>query len=215
MNSQRHPFDIDLVLTQVEEAVKPFPKAGLFELAEEGFGSPFELLVACIISIRTYDEVMLPCARRLFRLAQTPLEMSVLTQEQIDTAIKDSTFHERKAQQIAEIAQRIVSEYNGTLPCEKDVLLSFRGVGPKCANLVLGIAADHVAHSYSAMQIVAHYPDLTSAQVHAALTYYYDHQEAMEAALIASYTKAERQRRDHTPHPKLTKLVSARLRQAK
>ena len=80
---------------------------------------------------------------------------------------------------------------------------------------VIDIAADHVAHSYSAMQIVAHYPDLTSAQVHAALTYYYDHQEAMDAALIASYTKAERQRRDHTPHPKLTKLVSARLRQAK
>ena len=98
MNSQKHPFDIDQALQQVEETVRPFPKAGLFELAEQGFGSPFELLVACIISIRTYDEVMLPCVRRLFRLAQTPLEMSVLTQEQINTAIKDSTFHERKAE---------------------------------------------------------------------------------------------------------------------
>ena len=85
---------------------------------------------------------MLPCARRLFKLAQTPLEMSVLTQEQIDAAIKESTFHERKAQQIAEIALRVVSEYGGTLPCEKDILLSFHGVGPKCANLVLGIAGD-------------------------------------------------------------------------
>ena len=139
---KKNPFDIDLALTRVEEAVKPFPKAGLFELAEEGFGSPFELLVACIISIRTFDEVMLPCARGLLKLARTPLEMSALTQEQIDTAIKDSTFHERKAQQIAEIAQRIVAEYEGTLPCKKDVLVSFRGVGPKCANLVLGIAGD-------------------------------------------------------------------------
>lgn len=137
---KKHPFDIDLVLTRIEEAVRPFPKAGLFELAEEGFGSPFELLVACIISIRTFDEVMLPCARRLLKLAQTPREMSALTPQQIDTAIKDSTFHERKAQQIAEIAQRIVSEYGGMLPCEKDVFVSFRGVGPKCANLVLGIA---------------------------------------------------------------------------
>ena len=142
MNSQKPLFDIDLALQQIEEAVRPFPKAGLFELAEEGFGSPFELLVACIISIRTYDEVMLPCTRRLFELARTPLAMSALTQEQIDTAIKESTFHDRKAEQIAEIAQRIVNEYDGTLPCEKDVLISFRGVGPKCANLVLGIAGD-------------------------------------------------------------------------
>jgi endonuclease-3 len=137
---KKNPFDIDLALQQVEEAVRPFPKAGLFELAEEGFGSPFELLVACIISIRTFDEVMLPCARRLLKLARTPLELSALTPEQIDAEIKDSTFHDRKAQQIAAIAQRIVTEYDGTLPCKKDVLLSFRGVGPKCANLVLGIA---------------------------------------------------------------------------
>jgi endonuclease-3 len=139
---KKHPFDIDLALQQVEKAVRPFPKAGLFELAEEGFGSPFELLVACIISIRTFDEVMLPCARRLLKLARTPLEMSALTPEQIDAEIKDSTFHDRKAQQIAAIAQRIVTKYDGTLPCKKDVLLSFRGVGPKCANLVLGKAGD-------------------------------------------------------------------------
>ena len=132
--SKKHSFDIDLALAQVEEAVRPFPKAGLFELAEEGFDSPFELLVACIISIRTFDEVMLPCARRLLKLARTPREMSALTPQQIDAAIKDSTFHERKAQQISEIAQRIVSEYDGTLPCEKRTfLVSFRGVGPKCA----------------------------------------------------------------------------------
>jgi len=139
---EKHPFDIDRAIERVREAVKSFPKAGLFELAEEGFDSLFELLVACIISIRTYDEVMLPCARKLFELARTPLEMSGLTIEQIDTAIVTSTFHENKAQQIYDIAQRIVEEYAGTLPCEQEVLLSFRGVGPKCANLVLGIACD-------------------------------------------------------------------------
>jgi len=139
---EKHPFDIDRAIERVREAVKSFPKAGLFELAEEGFDSLFELLVACIISIRTYDEVMLPCARKLFELARTPLEMSGLTVQQIDTAIVTSTFHENKAQQIYDIAQRIVEEYAGTLLCKQEVLLSFRGVGPKCANLVLGIACD-------------------------------------------------------------------------
>ena len=69
------PFDVDQVFLRVREAVRPFPKAALFELAEEGFRSPFEQLVACIISTRTLDEVTLPTARRLFALARTPLEV--------------------------------------------------------------------------------------------------------------------------------------------
>jgi uncharacterized protein (DUF433 family) len=75
---------------------------------------------------------------------------------------------------------------------------------------VIDIAADHVAHGYSAAQIVEHYPDLTPAQVHAALTYYYDHQDAMDADLMASYSATEHLREQHTPHPK---LVAARTRQ--
>ncbi|MGQ9628922.1 MAG: endonuclease III domain-containing protein [bacterium] len=137
---KRRPFDIDLAVERVREAIGPFPKAAMFELAEEGFDSPFELLVACIISIRTLDEVTLPCARQLFELARTPVEMSALTAERIDEAIGASTFHEAKARQIHEIARRIVAEYAGVLPCSAEVLTSFRGVGPKCANLVLGIA---------------------------------------------------------------------------
>jgi uncharacterized protein (DUF433 family) len=76
---------------------------------------------------------------------------------------------------------------------------------------VIDIVADHIAHGYSAAQIVEQYPDLTLAQVHAALTYYYDHQADLEAALIASYTQAEHSRHHHTLHPK---LVAARVRQA-
>jgi uncharacterized protein (DUF433 family) len=56
---------------------------------------------------------------------------------------------------------------------------------------VVDIAADHVVHGYSAAQIVEQYPDLTLAQVHAALTYYYDHQHTIDAALVASYVEAE------------------------
>lgn len=138
----KRPFDIDLVMRHLEEAVKPYPKAALFELAEDGFASPFELLIACIISIRTMDEVMLPTARRLFARARTPLAVSQLTPEAIEEIIRPSSFHERKAQQIQAIAQKVVEEFEGDLPCDREILLSFAGVGPKCANLVLGIACD-------------------------------------------------------------------------
>jgi uncharacterized protein (DUF433 family) len=75
---------------------------------------------------------------------------------------------------------------------------------------VIDLVADHVVHGYSAAQIVEQYPDLTPAQVHAALTYYYDHQDALDATLAASYAQVEQQRHRHTPHPK---LVAMRARQ--
>ena len=133
-------FDIGLAMRLIRTAVRPWPKAALFELAEDGFKSTFEQLVACIISIRTYDEVTLPVSRKLFERARTPAEVSELTYEELDALISQSTFHERKASQIFEIARRAADEFDGRLPCDREVFMSFSGVGPKCANLVLGIA---------------------------------------------------------------------------
>jgi endonuclease III len=136
----KRPIDIDAMLDRIREVVRPLAKAALFELQEDGYGSTFEQLVACIISIRTLDEVMIRTARGFFEVARTPAEVARLSVEQIDELIHNSSFHEAKARQIHDIAVRVVEEFGGELPCENEVLLSFRGVGPKCANLVLGIA---------------------------------------------------------------------------
>jgi endonuclease-3 len=135
-------FDIDVVMSRIEEAVKPFPKAAMFELAERGYDSAFEQLIACILSIRTYDEVSLPLSEALFAVARTAESIANLTPAAILEIIQKSTFAERKAQQIQAIAQQVVDEYDGELPCDRDLMLSFAGVGPKCANLALGIACD-------------------------------------------------------------------------
>jgi endonuclease-3 len=137
---RKQPFDIDEVMRRVAGAVEPFAKAAMFELADDGFTSPFEQLIACMISIRTLDEVTLPTARRLFAAARTPAEVSRLTVKEIDRLIGTCTFHEPKAKQIHEIAKQVMEKYGGEMPCELNVLLSFRGVGPKCAHLALGIA---------------------------------------------------------------------------
>ncbi|MGH7720529.1 MAG: endonuclease III domain-containing protein [Gemmatimonadaceae bacterium] len=124
----------------LRSAVAAHADAAMFELADEGYRSPFEQLVACIISIRTLDEVSLPTARRLFEGARTPAEMARLGPARIDRLIRTSSFHEAKAYQIHAIAARVAGEMGGELPCDREVLLSFKGVGPKCANLTLGIA---------------------------------------------------------------------------
>src|SRR5215510_2876183 len=100
----KKPFDIDIALKRISKAVEPFPKAAMFELAEQGFNSTFEQLVACMISIRTYDEVSLPTAIKLFERARTPDQVAKLTPKQIDDLIRISTFHERKAEQIHAMA---------------------------------------------------------------------------------------------------------------
>jgi endonuclease-3 len=138
--TRKQPFDIDIAIDRLREAVRPLPKAAMFALAEEGHASLFEQLVACIISIRTRDETTLPVARRLFAAAPTPEALSRLTWRQIDELIQPCTFHEPKAKQIQEIARRTVAEFGGVLPCDREVLTSFAGVGPKCANLALGVA---------------------------------------------------------------------------
>lgn len=134
------PFDPATAFALIDEAIAPFPRAALFELAERGFDSPFEQLVACLISIRTYDEVSLPAALRLFGAARTPAEVTRLSTKEIDALIAPATYHEAKAPQIAAIAKRCLEEWNGELSCDRETLVSLNGVGPKCAGLTLGIA---------------------------------------------------------------------------
>jgi endonuclease-3 len=134
------PFDIRPAMDRIRKAVSRFPKAALIQLAEEGHTSAFEQLVACIISVRTFDESTIICARKLFALGRTPRQLAGLDPALIAEAISTSSFHEVKALRIHAAARRIVEEYGGVLTCQRDVLLSFPGVGPKCANLVLAIA---------------------------------------------------------------------------
>jgi endonuclease-3 len=174
----KKPFDLEEAIARLRTAVAPLPKAAMFQLAEDGYRSVFEQLVACIISIRTRDETMLPVAKQLFAKARTPEEMLQLTPQEIDRLISTSSFHEAKAKQIHEIAKRAVAEFGGELPCDEEVLLSFRGVGPKCAGLVLGIACGHAAigvdiHVHRVTNrwgyVQASTPEKTMATLHAIL----------------------------------------------
>lgn len=138
--ARKRPFNIHVVLRRIRAAVTEHADAAMFELAKHGFTTVFQQLVACIISIRTRDEVSLPTAIRLLERAPTPAAVAKLSVARIDSLIGTSSFHEAKAAQIREIARRTVDEYGGELPCDFEVLTSFRGVGPKCANLAMGVA---------------------------------------------------------------------------
>jgi endonuclease III len=138
----KQPFEIDIVMARIREAVQAFPKAAMFELYEAGYISLFEQLISCLISIRTYDEVSSPVSRRLFDRARTPEAIAELTIKEIEALIQGCTYPEQKARQIHAIAEQILTEHQGQLPADLNVLLSFKGIGVKCAHLALGIACN-------------------------------------------------------------------------
>jgi endonuclease III len=136
----KRPLDIHVAIERVREAVRRFPRAMLFQLYDEGHTSPFEMLVACLISVRTRDETSYAMARRLFAHARTPAELAELDINAIDALIDKCAFHLVKSEQINTMARLIVEEHEGQLPCSFEVMTSYPGIGPKCANLALAIA---------------------------------------------------------------------------
>jgi endonuclease-3 len=103
---------------------------------------PFRVLVGCIISLRTKDEVMFPATARLFGRASTPAEMRRLRQPTVEKLIYPAGFYRRKAEQIREISRILVQEHGGEVPSSMDALLALPGVGRKTANLVITLGFD-------------------------------------------------------------------------
>ncbi len=114
---------------------------------------PFQVLISCILSLRTQDKTTKEASQRLFRLARTPRAMSRLSAEKIQKAIYPVGFYRIKARQISEIGKRIAEEYGGRVPDTIEELLHLKGVGRKTANLVVtlgygkpGICVDTHVH---------------------------------------------------------------------
>lgn len=116
-------------------------------------GSPFKVLISCIISLRTKDEVTARASARIFARARTPEEMTELSADEISQLIYPAGFYRIKAEQIASLSRTLVDEYGGAVPDNIDELLRFKGVGRKTANLVVtlgfgkaGICVDTHVH---------------------------------------------------------------------
>ena len=133
----KDPVDIDALLGLLRRAVAPLPKAAMFELRDRGHGTPFEQLVAALISARTRDETTTPVCLRLFAVARTPAAMAALEEQALVELLHGATFPEPKARDILALSRSIAAA--GTVPDTAEGLMALRGVGPKIAALTLGV----------------------------------------------------------------------------
>lgn len=125
---------IDEIVATLKAAKQPQSE---FVKLMDSFNSPYLVLIACILSLRTNDRTTYPATLRMLELAKTPKEMKNVKVEDLAKAIYPVGFYENKAKQIIELSRQIDEELDGKVPDTIEELVEFNGVGRKTANLVL------------------------------------------------------------------------------
>jgi endonuclease-3 len=118
----------------VKKASRNFTNTALMDVASVPENA-FQVLISCLISLRTRDEVTAAASKRLFDVANTPEKIMKLDAKRIEKLIYPCGFYRAKAKRIREIAKQI--HELGHVPDTMEELLKFKGVGRKTANIVL------------------------------------------------------------------------------
>ena len=100
---------------------------------------PFQILISCILSLRTQDRTTEAASRRLFAIAGMPEALAKIPVEKIEKAIYPVGFYRVKAKRIKEMSETIAGKYAGRVPDTVEELLGLKGVGRKTANLVVTV----------------------------------------------------------------------------
>lgn len=104
------------------------------------FSTPFELIVAVVLSAQCTDKRINQVTPRLFADFPTPEAMAVTTPDVIYDYIKSVSYPNNKAKHLVGLAQKLVKDYHGEVPSTLEELITLPGVGRKTANVVQAVA---------------------------------------------------------------------------
>jgi endonuclease-3 len=115
-------------------ARNPHPKTEL------EYSTPFELLVAVILSAQATDKSVNLATRRLFKDANTPEAILALGVDGLASYVKSIGLYQGKAKNIVATCRKLIDEHGGTVPDDRESLEALPGVGRKTANVILNTA---------------------------------------------------------------------------
>lgn len=104
------------------------------------FTSPYELLVATMLSAQSTDRQVNICTRRLFPVYNTAAQIAALTEDELFEYIKSCGLYQTKGRNIIAASKLLVEKYGGEVPPDRDALIELPGVGRKTANVVVSNA---------------------------------------------------------------------------
>ncbi len=155
--SERKVLDnrvISTVLRKIKQAATQWKTPVVVHIGKDK--NSFRILISCVLSLRTRDEVTEPASRRLFALTDNPKKLLSLDPVEIEKAIYPVAFYRNKTQTLRNICRELVAHYDGKVPDTLGELLKLKGVGRKTANLTLilgfekmGICVDTHVHRIS------------------------------------------------------------------
>jgi len=129
MNAQKRLEIFDRLTTAIPE-----PKTELY------YSSPFELLVAVVLSAQATDKSVNKATALLFPVANTPETILALGLDGLKTYIKTIGLFNSKAANILTLCQQLLDKHNGEVPETRENLEALAGVGRKTANVILNTA---------------------------------------------------------------------------
>ncbi len=124
-------------MNRIEEIIKilshkyPKPKTELY------FNTPFELLVATILSAQSTDKQVNKVTKKLFKKYNKPAEFAILKPEELEKEINSIGLYHNKSKYIIESSKIIANKFKGCVPQSRSELMLLPGVGRKTANVVL------------------------------------------------------------------------------
>lgn len=147
--------EIDQIVRALQRTSRLWNPTAVGAVAQDS-RDPFQILISCLISLRTKDEVTAEASARLFRLARTPRAMRRLPAARIARTIYPAGFYRTKAKTIRALCRTLLEKHGGKVPGDLESLLALKGVGRKTANLVVtigfgkpGICVDTHVHRIS------------------------------------------------------------------
>lgn len=104
------------------------------------YSTPFELLVAVILSAQCTDKRVNMVTQELFKTHNTPADFASMTLEDLEQRIHSCGFYHNKAKSIQSASRDIIDRFGGEVPSNFDDLVTLAGVGRKTANVVIAVA---------------------------------------------------------------------------
>ena len=124
---------------EMNEAFRRWRDANPAPASELEYVNPFTLLVAVVLSAQTTDKGVNKATGPLFKVADTPQKMLALGEEGLIPYIKTIGLYRNKAKHIIGLSQKLIDDFEGEVPCNRDALMTLPGVGRKTANVVLNV----------------------------------------------------------------------------
>lgn len=124
---------------EMNEAFSRWRDANPAPASELEYVNPFTLLVAVVLSAQTTDKGVNKATGPLFKVADTPQKMLTLGEEGLIPYIKTIGLYKNKAKHIMGLSQKLIDDFGGEVPGDREALMTLPGVGRKTANVVLNV----------------------------------------------------------------------------